>query len=81
VPDAVTVPTAALLSSDEGGDKVMIAGADSLAHEQKVEVGVRDGDTVQIVSGVKAGERVIVNGGLGLDDKAKIEIDKGGDKQ
>jgi len=44
-------------------------------------VGVRDGDTVQIVSGVKAGERVIVNGGLGLDDKAKIEIDKGGDKQ
>jgi len=81
VKDAVTVPAAALLSSDEGGDKVMIAGADSLAHEQKVEVGVRDGDTVQIVSGVKAGERVIVNGGLGLDDKAKIEIDKGGDKQ
>ena len=80
VPDAVTVPTAALLSSDEGGDKVMIAGSDSLAHEQKVEVGVRTGDAVQIVSGVKPGDQVIISGGLGLDDKAKIEIAKGEEK-
>jgi RND family efflux transporter MFP subunit len=77
--DAVTVPNSAILSSDEGGDKVMIAGADSLAHEQKVEVGVRDGDAVQIVSGVKAGDKVVVGGGLGLDDKAKIAIE-GGEK-
>jgi len=79
VKDAVTVPISAILSSDEGGDKVMLAGADSLAHEQKVEVGVRDGDTVQIVSGVKAGDKVVISGGLGLDDKAKIEI-QGGQK-
>jgi RND family efflux transporter MFP subunit len=77
VKDAVTLPISAILSSDEGGDKVMVAGADSLAHEQKVEVGVRDGDTVQIVSGVKAGDKVVVGGGLGLDDKAKIEIEGG----
>jgi len=77
VKDAVTVPISSILSSDEGGDKVMIAGADSLAHEQKVEVGVRDGDTVQIVSGVKAGDKVVISGGLGLDDKAKIEIEGG----
>ena len=80
VPDAVTVPAAALLSSDEGGDKVMIAGADSKAHEQKVEVGVRDGDSVQVINGVKPGDQVIVSGGLGLDDKAKIEIGKGEEK-
>jgi macrolide-specific efflux system membrane fusion protein len=79
VRDAVTVPAAALLSSDEGGDKVMIAGADLLAHERKVEVGVRNGDTVQIVSGVTAGDQVIVSGGLGLDNKARIEIE--GDKK
>jgi RND family efflux transporter MFP subunit len=77
VKDAVTVPLAALLSSDEGGDKVMLAGTDSLAHEQKVEVGVRAGDTVQLISGVKAGEKVVVSGGLGLDDKAKIAIQGG----
>jgi membrane fusion protein (multidrug efflux system) len=74
----VVVPVAALLSSDEGGEKVMIAGSDSLAHEQKVEVGIRSGDNVQILSGVKPGDRVITDGGLGLDDKAKIEIAKPG---
>ena len=44
IPDAIVVPTAALLSSDEGGEKVMVVGPDSLAHEHKVEVGVRARD-------------------------------------
>ncbi len=79
IPDAVVVPVAALLASDEGGEKVMLAGADGLAHETKVEVGIRSGDNVQIVSGVKPGDRVITEGGLGLDDKAKIEIAKPGE--
>ncbi len=76
IPDAIVVPVAALLASDEGGEKVMVAGADSLAHEQKVQVGVRSGDDVQILSGVKAGDQVITDGALGLDDKAKIQIGK-----
>jgi multidrug efflux pump subunit AcrA (membrane-fusion protein) len=80
IPDAVVVPISALLSSDEGGEKVMIAGSDSLAHEQKVEVGIRSGDDVQILSGVKPGDKVITEGALGLDDKAKIEIAKPGEK-
>ncbi|MBV8572212.1 MAG: efflux RND transporter periplasmic adaptor subunit [Acidobacteriaceae bacterium] len=76
--NAVIVPVSALLSSDEGGDKVMIAGSDGLAHESKVETGVRQGDDVQILSGVKPGDQVITQGALGLDDKAKIEISKPG---
>jgi multidrug efflux pump subunit AcrA (membrane-fusion protein) len=76
VADAAIVPVSALLASDEGGEKVMVAAADSTAQERKVETGVRNGDEVQIVSGVKPGEKVIVRGGLGLDDKAKIEISK-----
>lgn len=81
IKDAIIVPVSALLASDEGGQKVMIAGTDGLAHESKVETGVRDGDNVQIVSGVKPGDQVITEGGLGLDDKSKIEIAKpGGEK-
>jgi multidrug efflux pump subunit AcrA (membrane-fusion protein) len=76
IPDATVVPVAALLASDEGGEKVMVAGPDSLAHEHKVEVGVRSGDDVQILSGVNPGDQVIIEGGLGLDDKAKIQIGK-----
>lgn len=78
LPDATVVPVAALLNSDEGGEKVMVAGADGLAHERKVEVGVRSGEEVQILSGVKPGEQVITEGGLGLDDKSKIQIAKPG---
>jgi multidrug efflux pump subunit AcrA (membrane-fusion protein) len=78
VQNAVLVPVAALLASDEGGEKVMLAGADGLAHESKVETGIRQGDDVQIASGVKAGDKVIVQGALGLDDKSKIEIMKPG---
>jgi multidrug efflux pump subunit AcrA (membrane-fusion protein) len=49
--------------------------------ESKVETGVRDGDNVQILSGVKPGDQVITEGGLGLDDKAKIEIAKPGGEE
>ncbi|MDQ2899975.1 MAG: efflux RND transporter periplasmic adaptor subunit [Acidobacteriota bacterium] len=79
IPDAIVVPTTALLSSDEGGDKVMVVTADSTAHEHKVEVGVREadreGDKVQIVSGINAGDQVVTVGGLGLDDKAKVKVE------
>ena len=77
IQDAVVVPAAALLPLSEGGEKVMIAGADSLAHEQPVKVGIRTAQEAQILSGLKGGEQVIVSGALGLDDKAKIKIGAG----
>jgi HlyD family secretion protein len=72
--DVIIVPAAALLNSDTGTDKIMVAGKDNLAHERVINVGVRQGDNVQITSGIQEGERVIVSGGLGLDDKAKIKV-------
>jgi HlyD family secretion protein len=78
VPNAIVVPASALLASDEGGEKVMVAGADGLAHEHPVKVGIRSGDDVQILSGVKEGDQVITQGGLGLDDKAKVQVAKAG---
>ncbi len=74
VPNAIVVPVSALLNNEEGGEKVMLAGADGLAHEQDVKTGVRSGGLVQIVDGVKPGDKVITQGALGLDDKAKITI-------
>jgi multidrug efflux pump subunit AcrA (membrane-fusion protein) len=76
IPDAVIVPAAALLNSDEGESIVMVVAADSTAHEQKVETGVRDGDRVQITEGLKGGEAVVTNGGVGLADKAKVSTGK-----
>jgi len=80
VPNAVVVPAAALLPTAEGETVVMVVGSDSLAHEKKVEIGIREPDKVQIVSGVSPGEQVITLGGLGLEDKAKVTIQKPGEK-
>lgn len=72
--DVIIVPAAALLNFDEGGQKVMIVGADGLAHERRITAGVRQGTNVEIATGVQEGEKVIVSGGLGLEDKAKVRV-------
>jgi membrane fusion protein (multidrug efflux system) len=51
-------------------------GSDSLAHERKIETGIRETDRVQVLKGLEPGEQVIVVGGLGLEDKAKVRIEK-----
>ncbi len=50
------------------------------ARRHRGQIGVKEGDLVQVVSGVAPGERVVTVGGLGLDDKAKVRIVKPGEK-
>jgi multidrug efflux pump subunit AcrA (membrane-fusion protein) len=77
IKDTLLVPAAALLNSDEGGEKVLTVDKNSVAHERKVNVGVREGPRVQILSGVSEGDKVITSGGLGLEDKAKVKVKSG----
>ncbi len=79
LPDAVVVPVAALLPSPEGVAVVSV-GADMVAHQKAVKTGVRDGEKVQIVDGVSAGEQLVIVGGVGLEDGAKVKIEKPADK-
>jgi HlyD family secretion protein len=79
VKDAIVIPIAALLPSAEGGVQVLVVGADSKAHEKKVEVGIREPDKVQIVKGVAVGEKVITVGGVGLEDGAKVTLSAPGE--
>jgi HlyD family secretion protein len=72
--NAVVVPATAILPGEEGGTAVLTVSADSTAHLRGVDVGVRFGDKVQIVSGVNPGDEVVIVGGLGVDDKAKVKI-------
>ena len=74
IQNTLVVPASALLNGDEGRQKVMVISSDSVAHERTVAVGVRQGDRVQILSGVQPGEQVVTSGGLGLEDKAKVTI-------
>jgi RND family efflux transporter MFP subunit len=72
--DATLVSSQAILNSDEGGQMVIVVTPDNVAHQHKVSLGVRQGINVQIVSGVNEGEKVVVSGGLGLDDGSKVVV-------
>jgi multidrug efflux pump subunit AcrA (membrane-fusion protein) len=71
---ATVVPAAAILPGEEGGTAVLVVGSDFVAHKRPVQLGVREGDRVQILTGAKPGESVVVIGGMGVDDKAKVRI-------
>src|SRR5665213_572393 len=76
IQNTIIVPAAALLNSDEGGQKVMVITSDSIAHERRIVAGVRQGMRVQILTGLQEGDQVVTSGGLGLEDKAKVAIQK-----
>ena len=59
-PGAVSVPASAVFSSDLG-DTVWVL-REGRAQRQRVELGVRGEDLVQILSGLEPGQRVVVNG-------------------
>jgi len=74
VKDALVVPASSILTAQDGSNTVMLAGSDGMAHQQPVKVGIRNGDDVQIVEGVKEGDKVVSAGAYGLPDKTKIKI-------
>src|SRR5581483_1688858 len=68
IPNAVQLPAAAILPSDDGGTNVLVVGADQTARKRAVKIGVRTPDKVQIVDGVSPSDLVITEGGYGLDE-------------
>ena len=56
-------------------DSVMVAGSDGRAHQNRVKLGIRNGDDVQILDGLSASDKVVSTGAYGLPDKTKIKIE------
>jgi len=75
VKDALVVPANSVLTAPDGSTTVMLAGSDGLAHQQAVKLGIHHGDDVQIVEGVKEGDKIVSSGAYGLPDKTKIKIE------
>jgi len=67
----VVVPAAAIVR--EGEETAVFVAAGGKAQRRRVRVGLADADGVEIVSGVSAGEPVIVDGQAGLPDGAAIK--------
>ncbi|NML30547.1 efflux RND transporter periplasmic adaptor subunit [Paraburkholderia antibiotica] len=74
-PNATLVPQRAVLQGAKS-HFVWVVGADSKAHQQVVEVGDWQGDQWFISDGLKAGERIVVDGALRVTSDAPLKIVK-----
>lgn len=69
----VSVPATAVLS-EAGVNRVFIVGADGAIEERVVSVASREGDTVVIAEGVRAGERVATETLDRLADGVRVQV-------
>jgi RND family efflux transporter MFP subunit len=66
----VLIPAVAVVR--EGEETAAFVAVEGTAQRRPVRIGLTDGMNVEILSGVKAGERVVVDGQAGLPDQAPI---------
>ncbi len=71
-PNVLVIPQRAL-SLESIGDTVYVA-AEGAASRREVELGFRDGDLVEVVSGLAVGESVVVVGQDGLSDGTPVQV-------
>ena len=70
---AILVPAAAMQDSAKG-PFVYVVKPDSTAELRLVELGQRQGDLVVVEQGLEAGERVVLNGQLGVIPGSKVRV-------
>jgi HlyD family secretion protein len=75
VPNALVIPTQAVVTDEDGKKSVMVIGSDGMAHKREVETGIQNQDSVQIVSGLKPGEQIVSIGPYGLPDNTKVKVE------
>jgi HlyD family secretion protein len=75
IPNALVIPATALLTAQDGTTSVMQVSADSRAHQKDIKVGVRQGDAVQVIDGLQAGDKIVASGAYGLPDNTKIKVE------
>lgn len=72
--DAVVVPKTALRRGLSGADEVVVCeGSPAKAAVTEVTVGTRTDTVAEIVEGLEAGQRVVVDHALGIEDEAPLD--------
>jgi len=76
VSNAVLVPSSAVTLDATNGNSgtVMVVDRQSVAHEVRVTIGIRDNRRTQITSGLSGGEAVVTEGNYGLPDGTKVTV-------
>ena len=71
--DVMTMPTAGI-QRGVPGTFVYLRQRDDTVSVRKIELGVTDGDRVEVRSGLQPGDRIVVDGADKLKDGAKINL-------
>jgi membrane fusion protein (multidrug efflux system) len=72
IPDALSVPTSALTLTSSGASLFLVRGGK--AEPRPVRTGLRTGERVQVVSGIAAGDTVVVSGVQQLRPGAPVRV-------
>jgi membrane fusion protein (multidrug efflux system) len=70
---ALVVPPQAIYHDEAGESRVFVVNGDT-ATAAPVKIGIQNIDRVELLSGVKEGDTVILTGGYGLGDKATVQV-------
>ncbi|MDZ7628663.1 MAG: efflux RND transporter periplasmic adaptor subunit [Parvularculaceae bacterium] len=57
---------------------VFVIGADDIAKQVDIELGAADGDLIEAIGDIKAGDRIVIRGGERLRDGQKVLVQTGG---
>jgi membrane fusion protein (multidrug efflux system) len=72
IPDAVAVPLFAII--DKGGERIVFIEKDGIAESRTISIGVIEGSRVQVTSGLKVGDHLIVKGHTEVEDGMKVTV-------
>ncbi|MBQ1938471.1 MAG: efflux RND transporter periplasmic adaptor subunit, partial [Bacteroidales bacterium] len=74
---SVVIPDKAVVKQQGAGDRyVYVLNDDQTVTFQKVTLGVREGSEYEVLSGLKEGDKVVVEGQIRLQDGVKVELKK-----
>jgi hypothetical protein len=85
--DAVVIPRAALIENVqtliepesntiqlERSYSVFVVQDDTLALQNKLKLGIEQGDRIEVLEGLEAGDQVVITGQSGLSDSTKVRV-------
>lgn len=71
--NVISIPLEALIRSSEG-DRVIVSLDDGCFQTKLVTVGIESGDKIEILSGLKEGEKVVVSGQFLIDSETNLKV-------
>ncbi|MDZ7777998.1 MAG: efflux RND transporter periplasmic adaptor subunit [Bacteroidales bacterium] len=74
--NAISIPNRAILTSPENENFIFVVDSNNVAHRRVVEKGMDSNNQVEIINGLKEGEKVVVDGQGRLKDSMQVKTMK-----